>query len=276
MFLSDKIVTIIIYFVTEQSFCIARMIFEKRSKILSSQKVRILLRKTRRNAMAVLEVKELTKKYGEGESEVIALDHVSFSVERGEFVAIIGASGSGKSTLMNMIGGIDYPTSGSIIIDGNEIQAMSEDELAIFRRRNLGIVYQFYNLIPTLTAEENIALPWKLDGRKENKERLSEIVNMLGLEKRAKHLPGQMSGGQQQRVSIGRALINEPAFILADEPTGNLDSKTSREILDILKFTNQKYKQTILLVTHDEKIALQANRIITIGDGKIIKDEVMK
>ncbi len=276
MFLSDKIVTIISYFVTEQSFCIARMVFEKRSKILSSQKVRILLRKTRRNAMAVLEVKELTKKYGEGESEVIALDHVSFSVERGEFVAIIGASGSGKSTLMNMIGGIDYPTSGSIIIDGNEIQAMSEDELAIFRRRNLGIVYQFYNLIPTLTAEENIALPWKLDGRKENKERLSEIVNMLGLEKRAKHLPGQMSGGQQQRVSIGRALINEPAFILADEPTGNLDSKTSREILDILKFTNQKYKQTILLVTHDEKIALQANRIITIGDGKIIKDEVMK
>ena len=276
LFLSDKIVTIIISFVTEQSFCIARMVFEKRSKDLFSQKVRILLRKTRRNAMAVLEVKELTKKYGEGESEVIALDHVSFSVERGEFVAIIGASGSGKSTLMNMIGGIDYPTSGSIIIDGNEIQAMSEDELAIFRRRNLGIVYQFYNLIPTLTAEENIVLPWKLDGRKENKERLSEIVNMLGLEKRAKHLQGQMSGGQQQRVSIGRALINEPAFILADEPTGNLDSKTSREILDILKFTNQKYKQTILLVTHDEKIALQANRIITIGDGKIIKDEVMK
>ena len=276
MFLSDKIVTIIISFVTVQSFCIVRMVVEKRSKFLSSQKVRILLRKTRRNAMAVLEVKELTKKYGEGESEVIALDHVSFSVERGEFVAIIGASGSGKSTLMNMIGGIDHPTSGSIIIDGNEIQSMSEDELAIFRRRNLGIVYQFYNLIPTLTAEENIALPWKLDGRKENKERLSEIVNMLGLEKRAKHLPGQMSGGQQQRVSIGRALINEPAFILADEPTGNLDSKTSREILDILKFTNQKYKQTILLVTHDEKIALQANRIITIGDGKIIKDEVMK
>ena len=276
LFLSDKIVTIIISFVTVQSFCIVRMVVEKRSKFLSSQKVRILLRKTRRNAMAVLEVKELTKKYGEGESEVIALDHVSFSVERGEFVAIIGASGSGKSTLMNMIGGIDHPTSGSIIIDGNEIQSMSEDELAIFRRRNLGIVYQFYNLIPTLTAEENIALPWKLDGRKENKERLSEIVNMLGLEKRAKHLPGQMSGGQQQRVSIGRALINEPAFILADEPTGNLDSKTSREILDILKFANQKYKQTILLVTHDEKIALQANRIITIGDGKIIKDEVMK
>lgn len=226
--------------------------------------------------MAVLEVKELTKKYGQEESEVVALDHVSFSVEKGEFVAIFGASGSGKSTLMNMIGGIDYPTGGSVVIEGNDIAAMSEDELAIFRRRNLGIIYQFYNLIPTLTAEENIALPWKLDGRKENKKRLIEIMQMLGLDKRAKHLPGQMSGGQQQRVSIGRALINEPAFILADEPTGNLDSKTSREIIDILKLTNQKYNQTILLVTHDEKIALQASRIITIGDGKIVKDEVVK
>ena len=226
--------------------------------------------------MAVLEVKELTKKYGQGESEVIALDQVSFSVERGEFVAIIGASGSGKSTLMNMIGGIDHPTSGSVIIEGNDISSMNEDALAIFRRRNLGIIYQFYNLIPTLTAEENIALPWKLDGRKENKERLAEMVHMLGLEKREKHLPGQMSGGQQQRVSIGRALINDPAFILADEPTGNLDSKTSKEILDILKYANRKYNQTILLVTHDEKIALQAGRIITIGDGKIVKDEVMK
>ena len=226
--------------------------------------------------MAVLEVKGLTKKYGQGESEVIALAPVSFSVERGEFVAIIGASGSGKSTLMNMIGGIDNPTSGSVIIEGNDISHMNEDELAIFRRRNLGIIYQFYNLISTLTAEENIALPWKLDGRKEDKNRLEEIIKMLGLEKREKHLPGQMSGGQQQRVSIGRALINEPAFILADEPTGNLDSKTSREIIDILKLTNQKYNQTILLVTHDEKIALQADRVITIGDGKIIKDEVMK
>ena len=226
--------------------------------------------------MAVLEVKELTKKYGQGESEVIALDHVSFSVERGEFVAIIGASGSGKSTLMNLIGGIDVPTNGSVKIDGHEISKMKEDELAIFRRRNLGIIYQFYNLIPTLTAEENIALPWKLDGRKENRRRLEEILQMLGLEQRAKHLPGQMSGGQQQRVSIGRAFINEPAFILADEPTGNLDSKTSREIIDILKLTNQKYNQTLLLVTHDEKIALQADRIITIGDGKIIKDEVIK
>ena len=226
--------------------------------------------------MAVLEVKELTKKYGQGESEVVALDHVSFSVERGEFVAIIGASGSGKSTLMNLIGGIDVPTSGSVKIDGHEISKMKEDELAIFRRRNLGIIYQFYNLIPTLTAEENIALPWKLDGSKENRKRLEEILQMLGLEQRAKHLPGQMSGGQQQRVSIGRAFINEPAFILADEPTGNLDSKTSREIIDILKLTNQKYNQTLLLVTHDEKIALQADRIITIGDGKIIKDEVIK
>ena len=226
--------------------------------------------------MAVLEVKELTKKYGQGESEVIALDHVSFFVERGEFVAIIGASGSGKSTLMHMIGGIDRPTGGSVIVEGNDLAAMSEDELAIFRRRNLGIIYQFYNLIPTLTAEENIALPWKLDGRKENKKRLAELLQMLGLEKWAKHLPGQMSGGQQQRVSIGRALINEPAFILADEPTGNLDSKTGREILEILKLANRKYKQTILLVTHDEKIALQAGRIITIGDGKIVKDEVMK
>lgn len=226
--------------------------------------------------MAVLEVKELTKKYGQGESEVIALDHVSFSVERGEFVAIVGASGSGKSTLMNMIGGLDHPTGGSVIIEENDITSMSEDELAIFRRRNLGIIYQFYNLIPTLTAEENIALPWKLDGRRENKKRLAEILQLLGLEKRAKHLPGQMSGGQQQRVSIGRALINEPAFILADEPTGNLDSRTGMEIMDILKHANQRYKQTILLVTHDEKIALQAGRIITIGDGKIVKDEVMR
>ena len=223
--------------------------------------------------MAVLEVKELTKKYGEGESEVIALDHVSFSVERGEFVAIIGASGSGKSTLMNMIGGIDHPTSGSIIIDGNEIQEMSEDELAIFRRRNLGIVYQFYNLIPTLTAEENIALPWKLDGRKENKERLSEIVNMLGLENRAKHLPGQMSGGQQQRVSIGRALINEPAFILADEPTGNLDPTNSWEIMSILKEANER-GTTVLVVTHNQEIVNEMRkRVVTMKKGVIVSDE---
>lgn len=226
--------------------------------------------------MAVLEVTDLTKEYGQGESRVVALDHVSFSVERGEFVAIVGASGSGKSTLMNLIGGIDSPTCGRVVIDGRNITGMNEDELAIFRRRNLGIVYQFYNLVPTLTAEENIALPWKLDGRKEDKNRLREILSALCLEERANHLPGQMSGGQQQRVSIGRALINNPAFILADEPTGNLDSKTGREIMDILKLANQKFHQTILLVTHDEKIALMANRIITIGDGKILRDEVMR
>ena len=226
--------------------------------------------------MAVLEVKELTKKYGQGDSAVIAIDHISFSVERGEFVAITGASGSGKSTLMNMIGGIDTPTSGEVIIDGKCISSMSEDELAIFRRRNLGMIYQFYNLIPTLTAKENILLPWRLDGRKENMEKVKEILQVLGLSERADHLPGQMSGGQQQRVSIGRALINEPAFILADEPTGNLDSKTSGEIIDLLKYTNERLKQTILLITHDEKIALSADRIITIGDGKIIRDEVMK
>lgn len=226
--------------------------------------------------MAVLVVKDLCKKYGQGESEINALDHISFSVERGEFVAIVGASGSGKSTLLNMLGGIDNPTEGTCIIDNKDISRMSEDERAIFRRRNIGIVYQFYNLIPTLTAEENIELPWKLDGRKIKKTKTNELLKILGLEDRRNHLPGQMSGGQQQRVSIGRALINEPAFVLADEPTGNLDSKTSREIMDILKNMNRKYKQTILLVTHDEKIALQASRVITIGDGRIIKDEVMK
>lgn len=226
--------------------------------------------------MTVLEVHELTKKYGEGESEVVALDHVSFSVEKGEFIAIVGASGSGKSTLMNLIGGIDHPTSGSVCIDGKDISQMNEDELAIFRRRNLGMIYQFYNLIPTLTAEENILLPWRLDGRRENRKKLDEILKVLGLEERAKHFPGQMSGGQQQRVSIGRALINDPAFILADEPTGNLDSKTGNEIVDLLKYTNQKFSQTILLITHDEKIALHADRVITIGDGRIVSDEVIK
>lgn len=226
--------------------------------------------------MAVLEVKDLTKKYGMGDGEVVAVDHVSFSVEKGEFVAITGASGSGKSTLMNMIGGIDAPTSGEVTVDGRCISSMSEDELAIFRRRNLGMIYQFYNLIPTLTAEENIVLPWRLDGRKKNDEKVKEILSVLGLSERAGHLPGQMSGGQQQRVSIGRALINDPAFILADEPTGNLDSRTSGEIIDLLKYTNEKLGQTILLITHDEKIALSADRIITIGDGRIIRDEVMK
>lgn len=226
--------------------------------------------------MAVLEVKNLSKVYGEGESRVEALKSVSFSVERGEFVAIVGASGSGKSTLMNQIGGIDKPTSGSVRIEDREITGMDEDELAIFRRRNIGMIYQFYNLIPTLTTEENIMLPWLLDGKKENRKKLSEILDALGLTERATHLPGEMSGGQQQRVSIGRALINEPAFILADEPTGNLDSRMGAEIMDILKYSNQKLNQTILLITHDEKTALQADRIITMRDGEIVGDEVIK
>ena len=226
--------------------------------------------------MAVLEVKDLTKEYGQGDSKVLALDHVSFCIERGEFVAIVGASGSGKSTLMNLIGGIDNPTSGDVIIEGKNISNLSEDELAIFRRRNLGMIYQFYNLVPTLTARENIILPWRLDGRKENGSKVEGLLKVLGLTERAHHLPSQMSGGQQQRVSIGRALINDPAFILADEPTGNLDSKTSAEIIDLLKYTNEQFNQTILLITHDDKIALRADRIITIGDGRIIGDEVMK
>ena len=191
-------------------------------------------------------------------------------------MAIVGASGSGKSTLMNMIGGIDNPTSGDVIIEGKNIGGLSEDELAIFRRRNLGMIYQFYNLVPTLTARENIILPWRLDGRKENGAKVEGLLKVLGLTDRANHLPSQMSGGQQQRVSIGRALVNDPAFILADEPTGNLDSKTSAEIIDLLKYTNEQFNQTILLITHDDKIALRADRIITIGDGKIIGDEVMK
>ena len=223
-----------------------------------------------------VEMRDVRKIYRMGEVEIAAADGIDFQIKKGEFAVVVGPSGAGKTTVLNILGGMDTASSGRVIVDGKDIAQYSPRQLTAYRRDDIGFVFQFYNLIPTLTAEENIALPWKLDGRKENKERLSEIVNMLGLEKRAKHLPGQMSGGQQQRVSIGRALINEPAFILADEPTGNLDSKTSREILDILKFTNQKYKQTILLVTHDEKIALQANRIITIGDGKIIKDEVMK
>lgn len=226
--------------------------------------------------MSVLEVKGLTKIYGSGDNVVTALDHVSFHMKKGEFIAIIGASGSGKSTLMNLIGGIDRPTEGSVIIDGKEIFQLSEKELAIFRRRNIGMIYQFYNLIPTLTVEENVMLPRLLDNRGDDKEKLASLLDMIGLSQRASHLPSQLSGGQQQRVSVGRAMINNPAFILADEPTGNLDSRTSHEIIDLLKYTNKKYHQTLLLITHDEKIALQADRIITIGDGKILGDEVMK
>lgn len=226
--------------------------------------------------MEILKVKNLCKTYGVNDTEVRALDNVSFSVERGEFVAIIGASGSGKSTLLHLIGGVDKATSGKIYIDGTEISELNQDKMAIFRRRQLGLVYQFYNLIPILTVEENIVLPCRLDGKQVEKEKLEEMLSILNLTDRRGHLPNQLSGGQQQRVSIGRALINHPAIVLADEPTGNLDSKASREIIDLLKMTNRKYDQTILLITHDEKIALEADRIITISDGKIVKDEKVR
>ena len=225
--------------------------------------------------MEILKVENLCKTYGVNDTEVRALDNVSFSVERGEFVAIIGASGSGKSTLLHLIGGVDKATSGKIYIDGTEISELNQDKMAIFRRRQLGLVYQFYNLIPILTVEENIVLPCRLDGKQVEKEKLEEMLSILNLTDRRGHLPNQLSGGQQQRVSIGRALINHPAIVLADEPTGNLDSKASREIIDLLKMTNRKYDQTILLITHDENIALEADRIITIADGKIVKDEVV-
>ena len=226
--------------------------------------------------MAVLEVKNLCKVYGEGDTAVHAVDHVSFEVEKGEFVAIVGASGSGKSTLMNLIGGIDRPTGGKVMIDGEDLYALSESERAIFRRRNIGMIFQFYNLIPTLTAEENIMLPFLLDKRRPEKAKVKELLTLLGLEARATHLPSALSGGQQQRVSIGRALINDPAFILADEPTGNLDSQSGREVMALLQMANRKYHQTVLLITHDERIALSADRILTIGDGKLLRDEVLK
>ena len=226
--------------------------------------------------MAILQVDQLTKTYGKGDTTVTALGGVSFSVEKGEFVAIVGASGSGKSTLMHLIGGVDRPTSGNVTVDGNEIFKQDESELAIFRRRNIGLIYQFYNLIPTLTAEENIMLPLLLDNRKPDEHKLQRILDTIGLGERAKHLPSELSGGQQQRVSVGRALINDPALILADEPTGNLDSKSSREIIDLLKLSNKRYNQTLVIITHDEKIALQADRIITISDGQILRDEVVR
>lgn len=226
--------------------------------------------------MTILQVEALTKIYGGGETAVTALDHVSFSVEKGEFIAIVGASGSGKSTLMNLIGGIDEPTSGRVLIDGQAIYDMNESERAIFRRRNIGMVFQFYNLVPTLTAAENIMLPYLLDKREPEKAKLNEILEMCGLTERANHLPSALSGGQQQRVSLGRALINDPAFILADEPTGNLDSRASRDVMALLQMANRRYKQTLLLITHDEKIALMADRILTIGDGRLLSDELLK
>lgn len=223
--------------------------------------------------MEILKVQNLTKKYGKKDTEVVALDDVSFSVNKGEFVAIIGASGSGKSTLLHLIGGVDKPTSGKVFIDGTDIYALNNDNLAIFRRRQIGLIYQFYNLIPILNVKENITLPCELDGQKIDEKHLNEILYVLGLEKRVNHLPNELSGGQQQRVSIGRAIINNPSIVLADEPTGNLDSKASKEIMDLLKLSNKKYNQTLIVITHDEKIALEADRIITIQDGKLIKDE---
>lgn len=226
--------------------------------------------------MEILKVENLTKKYGKKDTEVVALDNVSFSVNKGEFVAIVGASGSGKSTLLHLIGGVDKPTSGKVYINGTDIYSLNNDNLAIFRRRQVGLIYQFYNLIPILNVKENITLPCDLDGQKVDENRLKELLYILGLEKRVNHLPNELSGGQQQRVSIGRAMINNPSIVLADEPTGNLDSKASREIIDLLKVSNQKYNQTLIVITHDENIALEADRIITIQDGKLISDEKIK
>jgi putative ABC transport system ATP-binding protein len=222
--------------------------------------------------MEILKVENLTKTYGSGENLVHAVDDVSFSVEKGEFVAIVGASGSGKSTLLHLIGGVDRPTSGKIFVDGNDISKMNDDKLAVFRRRQVGIVYQFYNLIPILTVEENITLPCDLDGRGVDRERLEMILDSFGLRARRKHLPNQLSGGQQQRTSIARALINNPSLVLADEPTGNLDSKSSEEVMSILKMCNQSYGQTVIMITHNLDIAKQADRIITISDGKIVEE----
>ncbi|MGB4091806.1 MAG: ABC transporter ATP-binding protein [Ruminococcus flavefaciens] len=223
--------------------------------------------------MELLKLEELCKVYGKGENEVRAVDGVSFSVPRGQMVAIVGASGSGKSTLLHMIGAVDRPTSGKIYLDGQDIFKQNNRELAIFRRRQVGLIYQFYNLIPVLTAEENITLPMMMDGRKPDKEHLEKIIDMLGLKERRDHLPSQMSGGQQQRVSIGRALFTSPQVILADEPTGNLDSKNSAEIMELFRRSNRELKQTILIITHDENIAEQCDRIIVLSDGRIISDE---
>lgn len=222
--------------------------------------------------MEILKVENLTKVYGKGTTQVVALDHVSFSVKKGEFVAIVGASGSGKSTLLHLLGGVDRPTSGKVWIDGEDIYNLDDDKLAIFRRRQVGLIYQFYNLIPILTVEENITLPLNLDNRKVNHEYLSSLLKLLGLENRKNHLPNELSGGQQQRTSIGRALITNPTIILADEPTGNLDSKASDEIVELLKKSNKEYKQTIIMITHNMEIAACADRIIQIEDGKIVKE----
>jgi putative ABC transport system ATP-binding protein len=227
-------------------------------------------------SMEILRAENLTKIYGKGENEVRALDGVSFLVQKGEFIAVMGPSGSGKSTLLHVLGGVDRPTGGKVYMDGQDVYAQKDEQLAIFRRRQVGLIYQFYNLIPVLNVTENITLPVLMDGRKVNRERLDELLTILRLKDRKNHLPNQLSGGQQQRVSIGRALMNAPAVVLADEPTGNLDSKNSQEIVELLKLSNKKYKQTLIIITHDENIALQADRIISLEDGKIIRDEVIR
>ncbi len=223
--------------------------------------------------MEFLKIENLCKVYGKGENQVTALDHVSLTIEKGEFTAIIGSSGSGKSTLLHIIGGVDVPTSGKVYLDGQDVYVQSNEKLAIFRRRQVGLIYQFHNLIPTLNVVENITLPILMDKRKVNEERLNDLLGLLGLKERKTHLPNQLSGGQQQRVAIGRALMNAPAVMLADEPTGSLDSRNGQEIIKLLKESNKKYGQTLLLVTHDENIALQADRIITVADGKVVRDE---
>ena len=226
--------------------------------------------------MEILKVENLCKTYGSGENAVHALDNVSFSVEKGEFIAIIGPSGSGKSTLLHILGGVDKPSSGKVFMDGKDVYSQDDEQLAIFRRRQVGLIYQFYNLIPVLNVTENITLPVLMDRQQINDSRLKELISTLKLNGREEHLPNQLSGGQQQRVSIGRALMNAPAVVLADEPTGNLDSKNSQEIVDLLKLSNEKYNQTLIIITHDENIALQADRIIAIDDGKITRDEVIR
>lgn len=225
--------------------------------------------------MEILKVENLTKVYGKGENEVRALNGVSFSVEKGDFVAIIGPSGSGKSTLLHTLGGVDRPTGGKVLVNGQDVYSRSDEQIAVFRRREVGLIYQFYNLIPVLNVEENMSLPVLLDGRNVNRDRLRELIRELDLVGREKHLPNQLSGGQQQRVSIGRALMNSPSIVLADEPTGNLDSKNSHEIVELLKRMNREYNQTLIMITHDESIALQARRIIATEDGKIVRDEVI-
>ena len=223
--------------------------------------------------MEFLKIEDLCKVYGKGESQVAALDHVSLTIEKGEFTAIIGSSGSGKSTLLHIIAGVDVPTGGKVYLEGQDVYAQSNEKLAIFRRRQVGLIYQFHNLIPTLNVVENITLPILMDKRKVNEERLNDLLNLLGLQDRKTHLPNQLSGGQQQRVAIGRALMNAPAVMLADEPTGSLDSRNSQEIIHLLKESHTKYHQTLIIVTHDENIALQADRIISISDGKVARDE---